>query len=152
MGCGKGRYLHNLLEDVPQNSYYGVDLSEAVLKYITDQRVEKKQGSLTCIPYKDDAFDIVYTCEALEHAVDIASAVRELARVTRPGGRVIIIDKNQEEMGRLNIAEWEVWFDLNHLKEMLEKYCSKVTVIREIPYEGKMKDNLFAAWVGVVKG
>lgn len=152
VGCGKGRYLNNLLGDVPQNSYYGVDLSEAVLKYMTDKRIEKRQGSLTCIPDEDDTFDIVYTCEALEHAVDTASAVRELARVTRPGGKVIIIDKNQEALGRLNIAEWETWFGLNNLKEILEGFCSKVTIIRDIPYEGKMKDNLFAAWIGVVKG
>jgi len=150
VGCGKGRYLRNLSEDVPRNSYYGVDLSESVLKYMEDDRIEKKQGSLTDIPYPDNTFDVVYACESLEHAVDIHSAVKEMARVTRPGGIIIVIDKNKEALGRLDISEWETWFDLKELSEIMGNFCSGVDVKRDIPYEGKTNDNLFAAWVGKV--
>lgn len=82
VGCGKGRYLKNLIEDEPDHIYHAVDLSKEVMKYIETDQISKKQGSLTNIDYPDDFFDITYTCEALEHAVDIKSAVRELARVT----------------------------------------------------------------------
>lgn len=151
VGCGKGRYLNNLLSDMPENQYYGVDLSEGVLKYITDDRIKNKQGSLTRISYPDNMFDIVYTCEALEHAVDIYSAVKEMARVTKPGGKIIVIDKNKEALGRLEIAEWEVWFDLEELKNIMSEFCMEVNVVRDISYEGKTEDNLFAAWIGIVK-
>jgi len=151
VGCGKGRYLKNLLEDMPENRYCGVDLSESVLQYIEDERIAKKQGSLTRIPYEDNTFDVVYTCEALEHAVDICSAVREMVRVTKPGGKIIVIDKNKEALGRLEIAEWEVWFDLGELENIMQEFCQAVDVARDIPYEGKMGDNLFAAWIGIVK-
>lgn len=151
VGCGKGRYLNNLLLDMPENRYCGVDLSESVLKYIEDKRIVKKQGSLTRIPYEDNTFDVVYTCEALEHAVDIYSAVREMARVTKPGGRIIVIDKNKEALGRLEIAEWEIWFDLEELRNIMKEFCREVNVVRDIPYEGKTGDNLFAAWIGKVK-
>lgn len=151
VGCGKGRYLNNLLADMHQNKYCSVDLSESILKYIADERIEKRQGSLTRIPYEDNTFDIVYTCEALEHAVDIYSAVREMARVTKPGGKIIVIDKNKEALGRLEIAEWEVWFDLGELRNIMGKFCEKVDVVRDISYEGKTGDNLFAAWIGIVK-
>jgi malonyl-CoA O-methyltransferase len=151
VGCGKGRYLKNLMEDMPENRYCGVDLSESVLQYIEDERIAKKQGSLTRIPYEDNTFDMVYTCEALEHAVDICSAVREMARVTKPGGKIIVIDKNKEALGRLEIAEWEVWFDLEELENIMREFCHAVDAVRDIPYEGKMGDNLFAAWIGIVK-
>ncbi len=151
VGCGKGRYLNNLLTDASQNSYYGVDLSESVLKYVTDQRIEKKQGSLTKIPYPDNFFDVVYTCEALEHAVDIKSAVKEMARVTRPGGKMIVVDKNKEALGKLVISDWEVWFDLKELEELMKELCSETDTMPDIPYEGKSDDNLFAVWTGKVR-
>lgn len=149
-GCGKGRYLKNLTVDNPENTYYAMDLSESVMKYITAEEIVKKQGSLTDIGYPDDFFDIVYTCEALEHAVDIESAIREMARVTKPGGKIIIIDKNKQELGRMEIGNWEVWFEAGELKGLLEKYCLSVQMIDKIAYEDKKDDKLFLAWIGTV--
>ncbi len=150
VGCGKGRYLKNLLEDEPENAYYAVDLSEKVMEYITVDEVIKKQGTLTKIDYPDDYFDVVYTCEALEHAIDIASAIREMARVTKNGGKIVVIDKNRAELGRMEICEWEVWFDAEELKAVMSAYCSEVTVTEQIDYESKKEDKLFLAWVGTV--
>lgn len=150
VGCGKGRYLKNLIEDEPENTYYAVDLSEKVMEYITTEQVLKKQGTLTKIDYPDSYFDVVYTCEALEHAVDIANAVKEMARVTKAGGKIVIIDKNRAELGRMEIGEWEVWFDEAGLKDIMLEYCSDVSVIDKIDYEQKKEDNLFLAWIGTV--
>ncbi len=149
-GCGKGRYLKNLLQDEPENRYYAVDLSESVMEFIKEEQIDKKQGSLTNIDYPDDYFDVVYTCEALEHAIDIRSAIKELTRVTKDGGKIVIIDKNKEELGRMEIGEWEVWFDADELKKTMSEYCSSVTVINKIEYEHKKEDKLFLAWLGTV--
>lgn len=150
VGCGKGRYLKNLLEDEPENTYYAVDLSRKVMEYITADEVIKKQGTLTKIDYPDNYFDVVYTCEALEHAIDIASAVREMARVAKSGGKIVVIDKNRAELGRMEIGEWEVWFDADELKAVMSDYCSEVSVTEQIDYESKKEDKLFLAWVGTV--
>lgn len=150
VGCGKGRYLKNLLEDEPQNKYYAVDMSQKVMEYIIAAQIEKKQGTLTYIEYPDDYFDIVYTCEALEHAIDISNAIREMACVTKNGGKIVVIDKNKDELGRMEIGEWEVWFEEDVLKDMMSEYCSEVKVIKRIDYEKKKDDNLFLAWIGTV--
>lgn len=150
VGCGKGRYLKNLLQDEPGNKYYAVDLSKKVMESIAAEQISKKQGSLTKIDYPDDYFDVVYTCEALEHAIDIKNAVKELARVTRDGGKIVIIDKNKKELGRMEIGEWEVWFDADELKGIMSEYCSSVTVMDMIEYEHKKEDQLFLAWIGTV--
>lgn len=149
-GCGKGRYLQRLIEDEPENDYYAMDLSEKVLNYITAEQICKKQGTLTNIDYPDNYFDITYTCEALEHAIDIESAIKELARVTKPGGKVIVIDKNKKELGRMEINPWEIWFDSEELKGLMLDYCSDVDVIDNIDYEDKKEDPLFLAWIGTV--
>lgn len=150
VGCGKGRYLKNLLEDIPEQKYYAVDLSENVMRYIVSDQIIKKQGSLTNIPYNDCTFDIVYTCEALEHAIDIESAIKEMVRVTKSGGKIIVIDKNKDEIGRMEIDEGEQWLDEKKLRDIMKKNGVKVEVKRNIAYE-KRKDGLFIAWIGTVE-
>lgn len=151
IGCGKGRYLKNLMDEYPIHDYYAVDLSKHVMQYISYPIKEKKQGVLTNIPYENDKFDFVYTCEALEHAIDIESTVRELARVTKPGGKIVIVDKNIEEIGRMEITEWEQWFDKDELRDILGKYCEMVTCKEITEYESHIGDRLFLGWVGTVK-
>lgn len=151
MGCGKGRYLKNLIQDYPSNEYYAGDISLSVMEYIDIKEVKKVQSNLTNICFADDEFDMVYTCEALEHAVDIQSAIRELCRVVKPGGKVVIIDKNILMLGYFEIEEWEQWFDENELKEELLKYCSDVYVEKEIAFDNVKANGLFYCWIGTVK-
>jgi SAM-dependent methyltransferase len=47
-------------------------------------------GSLESIPVEDGSFDVVLCLQVLEHVPDPAAAVRELHRVVRPGGRVLL--------------------------------------------------------------
>lgn len=150
LGCGKGRYLKNLLVDVPERHYYATDLSRNVMEYIDDDRVICKQGMLTCIPWPDDTFDLVYCCEALEHAVDIESAINEMIRVTKHGGRIVIIDKPIEKLGVMEIGEWEQWIDSDGVVNALAKGCIRTDIIKDIPYEDNSIDGLFCAWIGTV--
>lgn len=48
------------------------------------------EGAIESIPAPDASFDVVLCVQVLEHVDDPASGVRELARVTRPGGRVLL--------------------------------------------------------------
>lgn len=105
---------------------------------------------MTNIDYPDGYFDVVYCCEALEHAVDIRSAIREMTRVTKSDGKLLIIDKNNAELGRLEICEWEVWFDAEELKEIMLAGCSDVQVTEKIDYDNEKDDTLFLAWTGTV--
>ena len=150
VGCGKGRYLTKLTKEYPKNHYYAVDLSSRVMSYISCKVEEKKQGTLTNIPYHDAMFDFVYTCEALEHAVDIESAIKELVRVTKPGGKIVIIDKNKDKLGYLEIGEWEQWFYKEELLKLLGKYCHSVSCEQNVLYDKNKSDGLFLAWVATV--
>jgi len=47
-------------------------------------------GSIDAIPVEDASFDVVLCLQVLEHVPDPAAAVRELNRVVRPGGRVLL--------------------------------------------------------------
>lgn len=151
VGCGKGRYIKNLLEDFPDNKYAGVDISKNVMKWLDGSCAECKEGTLTCIPYDDNTFAVTYTCEALEHAIDIENAVKEMVRVTKSNGYVVIIDKNKASYGMLEIGDWEQWPDESELRCIMEKYCTSVEVKHGLAYENMLSHDLFSAWIGIVK-
>ena len=121
------------------------------MTFFDDDIAIKNHGSLTNIPFVDKYFDIVYACESLEHAIDIDNAIQEMVRVTKSGGKIIIIDKNQKALGRMKIGDWEQWFDGDELKGIMQRFCTEVIIYKDIPYENKDADDLFYAWIGTVK-
>ncbi|MBX7184185.1 MAG: methyltransferase domain-containing protein [Vicinamibacteria bacterium] len=88
-GCGTG---WNLQELSVFGDTYGVDLSP--LAVITTRRRGGRvaQGNLLGLPYASSSFDVVTSFDVLYHAwvVDDAQAVRELARVLKPGGLMLV--------------------------------------------------------------
>lgn len=79
VGCGVKPY-YPFFADVA-SEYVGVD---AVENPMADLR-----GLVEALPVEDASFDVVLCTQVLEHCGDPAQAVRELRRVTRPGGRVL---------------------------------------------------------------
>jgi malonyl-CoA O-methyltransferase len=146
VGCGKGRFARVLQERHPQARLCGLDISEAMLKFVRPG-IAAIAGSMTELPFPDQCFDAVYATESLEHAVEIDKAVDEMCRVLKPGGRLVIIDKNAEQFGRLETPPWEKWFKSGELERMLRKRCRQVSC-RPISYwEDVQPDGLFLAWL-----
>ncbi len=146
VGCGKGRFARVLRERYPQSYITGLDLAEAMLRHVPSG-IGACAGSMTALPFPPGSFDCAYATESLEHAVDIDAAVAEICRVVKPGGRIVIIDKNKQQWGRLKTPEWEKWFDRRQLQRLLAKHCRQVSS-REISYwEDVAPDGLFLAWL-----
>jgi ubiquinone/menaquinone biosynthesis C-methylase UbiE len=146
VGCGKGRFARVLAERNPRPRIAGFDLAEAMLRSVPAP-ISPCAGSMTALPFRSAAFDCVYATESLEHAVDIEGAVAEICRVTRPGGRIVIIDKNAEQWGRLKTPEWEKWFGRKELEKLLKRHCAKVSS-RPVSYWADVApDGLFFAWM-----
>ncbi len=145
-GCGKGRFGRALLGEFPDARIHGMDIALAMLRFVLAPLMPCA-GSLTALPYEDGSFDCLYATESLEHAVDIEGAVAELCRVVKPGGRIVIIDKNKEHWGRFQTPEWERWFGQRELEGMLSRHCRTVTS-RPISYWDDVDpDGLFLVWI-----
>lgn len=134
-GCGKGRYLVRLRSRFPGAELHGCDVSANLLAAVPPE-VPTRIGSLTRLPYPDHAFDVVFCVESLEHAVFVPQAIREMSRVTKRGGTVVIIDKDEARAGSLETLEWEQWFPRDLLG---------------IGKELRMADGLFRVWSLVVE-
>ena len=145
VGCGKGRYLKRLVKDCPNVDYYASDISEKVTAGI-DYIKEKRLGSMTNIAYADNSFDFVYACESFEHAINIRTAFKELYRITKPGGKLVIIDKPIEKLGQLEIYEWEQWISDSDMQSFTKECGGKLEIVKSVPYENK-DDGLFRAWI-----
>jgi ubiquinone/menaquinone biosynthesis C-methylase UbiE len=81
LGCGDGKmrpYIAN---------YVGLDVSSEALKKVKGDVV---LGSAEVLPFRDEAFDHVLMCEVFEHIVDRAKCLKEVRRVLRVNGELII--------------------------------------------------------------
>jgi SAM-dependent methyltransferase len=147
-GCGKGRFAQSVAEQFPTAEIWGVDVSPEMLRSVPNS-IRTREASLLNLPFPDDHFDFVYCVEALEHAVHPQAALRELTRVTKPGGTVLVIDKNRDQLGNLEMAPWERWFDRAELTDWLRNVCDSVE--SEVIADPDLPAGLFIAWRGTVK-
>jgi len=146
VGCGKGRFARVLAERYPEARVAAMDISEAMLAFVP-RPITPVSGTMTALPFRDEAFDGVYATESLEHAVDIERAVAEMCRVLKPGGRLAIIDKNAEHWGKLKTPEWERWFHRAELEKLLTRHCRVVSSKFISYWEDVEPDGMFLAWL-----
>jgi ubiquinone/menaquinone biosynthesis C-methylase UbiE len=145
VGCGKGRFARLVKERNPGALVVASDLAVSMLTY-ADSNLGRVSASMLELPFPDGSFEAAYATESLEHAVDIPRAVAEMCRVLKPGGRVVIIDKNAEHWGKLETPKWEKWFRRDELLALLRQHC-RVADCRPISYwEDVEPDGLFLAW------
>jgi len=136
LGCGEG-YL--TMEAARWASrVIAVDKSEVVLgraKALARRRrvsnVVWKKGELEKLPMSDGAVDVAMLSQALHHAHDPSRAVAEAARVTSPGGRVLLLDlrTHEEDWVRSKLGDRRLGFGDDELRAMLtEADLSEVKV------------------------
>lgn len=92
-GCGTGQTLSILSK---RHDTFGLDISEAALRLAQNHCRFPVLGSIFNIPFCENTFDLVYNSGVIEHFRYPANveAVREMARVTKTSGKVIIIVPN----------------------------------------------------------
>ncbi len=126
LGCGEGyltveaaRWARRVI---------AVDRSDAVLTRARGlarrRRVSNviwKRGELEKLPVADAAVDVALLSQALHHAHNPARAVAEAARVTVPGGRVLVLDlrTHEEDWVRTKLGDRRLGFDDDELRRML---------------------------------
>lgn len=97
VGCGTGD-LAAMVNDAGYD-VTGLDYSPGMLRVMHQQRpgIPGVAASSTDIPFPDNTFDLAYTVAVLHHVADqkaVHETLKEMVRVTKPGGRILVWDHN----------------------------------------------------------
>jgi ubiquinone/menaquinone biosynthesis C-methylase UbiE len=98
VGCGPGYETAVLAQDVgDQGSVTGVDVNGDVLATAQTRcsdlpQVSFAHGDVTDLPVPEDHYDIAIAKQVLQFVDDVGSALDELYRVLKPGGRVVVVE------------------------------------------------------------
>lgn len=99
VGCGVGTAEVALGQlGISQLKLYGVDLiASRVAGAVSSARRHNVRAGFAAadtraLPFADRAFDSTFCVAVLQHVRDVSAAVKEFARVTKPGGRILVVE------------------------------------------------------------
>jgi ubiquinone/menaquinone biosynthesis C-methylase UbiE len=124
-GCGNGRYSKFLLRWAdPDAVVTGFDLSQRMLKRarrrLRSPRVSHVAADLTKIPFASGLFDAVVCGYVLEHLPDPRLGLTELARVMRPGAKMLLLVTEDTFTGSMCSRMWHC---RTYNRRELERVC-----------------------------
>jgi ubiquinone/menaquinone biosynthesis C-methylase UbiE len=134
VGCGPGTITAGLAERVPDGHVTAIDaVADIVAKAAADfprDNLTFATGDVYALDYPDASFDVVHAHQVLQHLVDPVAALREMRRVTRPGGLIAARDGDYGAM---------VWYpDLPVLTEWRALYQRIARAAGGEPDAGRM--------------
>lgn len=99
VGCGGGRTVSKLAATATQGKVYGIDFSEESVavsqktnaQSIQSGRVEIRQASVSQLPFPDNMFDLATAVETHFWWPNLPADMREIFRVLKPAGKLILI-------------------------------------------------------------
>lgn len=91
VGCGTGHLSQPL---AGANSVAGVDLSSGMLRFAASKGIGPVKASGLDLPFRGGQFDVVLATSVIQLLPDGEAFVRELVRVARPGGRIVVTTIN----------------------------------------------------------
>ncbi|MFQ5611152.1 MAG: class I SAM-dependent methyltransferase [Anaerolineae bacterium] len=121
VACGPGFLTFILAQQLPAAQVLGTDISPALIEY-----AQGKHGSLPNLTYavrdgyalaeNDATYDLVICNASLHHFARPAALIREMLRVTKPGGKVYIFDLTRDMPPEFfeQLRQWERAGNLTH--------------------------------------
>lgn len=105
LATGTGDLAIAIAEALPEAQVTGVDPSARMLAVFREKlgaladRIELLEGDAQALPFADARFDATTIAFGIRNVPDRARALAEMARVTRPGGRVAVLELSEPREG-----------------------------------------------------
>lgn len=154
LGTGTGQMLQLLAPRARRA--VGLDVSPAMLAVARAnldsaglRHVQLRQGDLYALPADLARFELVILHQVLHFMDDPARAVREAARVLKPGGRIVIVDfaPHQEESLRSEHAHRRLGFSGTEIEAMLDESGLLLREARDIRPQGLGASLTVSLWI-----
>jgi SAM-dependent methyltransferase len=106
VGCGNGFDLRQIVPQGRCRHAIGVDLSAGMLRSLEDLRqsggLSLAQADALRLPLPDGGVDVALAMHMLYHVPDVPAAIRELRRITKPGGTVLASTNSSAHLAEIN--------------------------------------------------
>ncbi len=119
-GCGSGRTMQDL---AAYGEVHGIELDPEAAEIARARGVgEVRVGRLEELPYDDSTFDLITCLDVLEHIPDDRAALRELRRVCKPGGWLLVAVPAYQSL-------WSLHDRVNHHHRRYERRTLRVAAL-----------------------
>jgi ubiquinone/menaquinone biosynthesis methyltransferase len=141
VGCGNGAFTELLAERCAPAEIQGVDPSEAQLAFARARHsadiAQFRQGDAMALSFADNSFDAAAMALVIFFVPEPPAGVAEMARVVRPGGRVVVLELTTPERPPLSWF-YGLWFDrlvplLGRAAGDVEAYSYLPSSVRRFP-------------------
>jgi demethylmenaquinone methyltransferase/2-methoxy-6-polyprenyl-1,4-benzoquinol methylase len=129
----------------------GLDFAERMLELARGKgpEIEFVQGNALELPYHDASFDAVTVGFGARNFADLDRGLREMARVTKPGGRVVILEITTPQKPPLSLF-FRLWFDrvvpaLGRVAGDPDAYTYLPSSVRRFPGPRELAERMVAA-------
>jgi ArsR family transcriptional regulator len=140
IGCGEGDLTLLLARFAKRVT--AIDLSAQMLRVVQERSVEAgvagrvavEKGDLEQLPLKANSEDAVFISQVLHHAARPGNALKEAARILKPGGQMILLDlsRHDQEWVREEWADQWLGFKEKELKGWLKEAGVKIRVFQTL--------------------
>jgi SAM-dependent methyltransferase len=107
-----------------------VDISPRMVELAVERGVDAQVGDILHLPFEDGSFDCAVAAWMLFHVPDIDVGLAELARVLRPGGRLVAVTNAEHHMHELRAiagnAAWARVFTRENGAELIGRHFGRV--------------------------
>jgi demethylmenaquinone methyltransferase/2-methoxy-6-polyprenyl-1,4-benzoquinol methylase len=147
------------LRVVPTGEVVAVDFSERMLELARDKAdglpIRFEAANALALPFKDDDFDAATVGFGARNFSDLEQGLRELSRVVRPGGRVVVLEITNPTRPPLSTF-FELWFDravpaLGRVAGDPDAYSYLPSSVRRFPGPNELAEGLWRAGLSDVR-
>ena len=131
VGGGEGELAERIAKELGAE-VIGVDQSARMVEIQRSKGIDARLGDVQNLPFADGEFDVAVAAWMLYHVVDLDRGLAELARVLRPGGRLVAVTNSVKHLKDLrDPARDEVWvgrfnFRSENGEEVLARHFARV--------------------------
>ena len=117
VGFGPGSITLDLAEVVAPGRVVGIENTDVPIRAAQDNatargdhRTEFVRADVMAMPFEDNSFDVVHAHQVLQHLADPVGALRDMARVCKPGGLIAVRDADYAAMSWYpELPKLETW-------------------------------------------
>ena len=129
VGSGEGELTERIRDELGCE-VVAIDQSQRMVELTQQRGIDARLGDVQSLPFDDEEFDCAVAAWMLYHVPDVERALGELARVLRPGGRLVAVTNSRDHWRELKdllgVEGFSTTFDAEDAEQLLSRHFWKI--------------------------